>query len=88
MTSRADTVVALRASGVSFVLELTSPIPRVLHWGADLGEIDPERLLAQHRQASRRPGPHIGGVKPPRCRNIERVELFVRDHRLKARITS
>nr|WP_314843454.1 alpha-galactosidase [uncultured Microbacterium sp.] len=42
MTSRADTVVALRASGVSFVLELTSPIPRVLHWGADLGEIDAE----------------------------------------------
>ena len=38
MTSRADTVVALRASGVAFVLQISAPIPRVLHWGADLGE--------------------------------------------------
>ncbi|WP_311257627.1 alpha-galactosidase [Microbacterium sp. WCS2018Hpa-9] len=38
MTSRADTVVALRASGVAFVLQISTPIPRVLHWGADLGE--------------------------------------------------
>ncbi|WP_091232061.1 alpha-galactosidase [Microbacterium sp. 3J1] len=39
MTSRADTVVALRASGVAFVLEITDPIPRILHWGTDLGEL-------------------------------------------------
>jgi alpha-galactosidase len=39
MTSRADDVVALRASGASFILELTRPVPRVLHWGADLGPV-------------------------------------------------
>ncbi|WP_194764058.1 alpha-galactosidase [Microbacterium sp. UFMG61] len=38
MTSRADTVVALRAAGVAFVLEIVQPIPRILHWGADLGD--------------------------------------------------
>lgn len=38
MNTSADTVVALRAAGVAFILELTEPLPRVLHWGADLGE--------------------------------------------------
>ncbi|NKF34332.1 hypothetical protein HER21_48785, partial [Pseudomonas sp. BGM005] len=38
MTSRADTVVALRAAGAAFVLEIAQPIPRILHWGADLGD--------------------------------------------------
>ncbi|MGW3243865.1 alpha-galactosidase [Streptomyces sp. NPDC001070] len=32
-------VVALRAAGTSFVVELSEPVPRVLHWGADLGEL-------------------------------------------------
>lgn len=45
MTSRADAVVALRSSGVSFVLELSDPLPRVLHWGRDLGRLD-ERAVA------------------------------------------
>ena len=39
MTSRADTVVALRAAGAAFVLQISDPIPRVLHWGADLGDL-------------------------------------------------
>jgi alpha-galactosidase len=30
--------VTLRAAGTCFVVELTEPVPRVLHWGADLGE--------------------------------------------------
>ncbi|MFB4353743.1 alpha-galactosidase [Microbacterium sp. LS_15] len=40
MTSRVDAVVALRAAGASLVIQLAAPIPRILHWGADLGEID------------------------------------------------
>ncbi|NJP43676.1 alpha-galactosidase [Actinacidiphila epipremni] len=28
----------LRAAGTAFVVELTEPVPRVLHWGADLGD--------------------------------------------------
>ena len=31
--------VTLRAAGTCFVVELTEPVPRVLHWGADLGEL-------------------------------------------------
>lgn len=46
MTSRADTVVALRAAGAAFVLDIVAPIPRVLHWGADLGEVDPQTAAA------------------------------------------
>lgn len=38
MNTSADNVVALRADGVAFILELAQPLPRVLHWGADLGE--------------------------------------------------
>ncbi|WP_326568689.1 alpha-galactosidase [Amycolatopsis rhabdoformis] len=41
------TVVGLRAAGTSFVVELGRPVPRVLHWGADLGdlsEVDAEAL--------------------------------------------
>ncbi|MFI5613888.1 alpha-galactosidase [Amycolatopsis sp. NPDC051903] len=32
-------VVGLRAGGTSFAVELAHPVPRVLHWGADLGEL-------------------------------------------------
>lgn len=46
MTSRADTVVALRASGVALILEIVEPVPRVLHWGADLGELTPAAASA------------------------------------------
>ena len=40
MFQRAGTVHALRAAGVSLVVDLVGPLPRVLHWGADLGPID------------------------------------------------
>ncbi|WP_253385569.1 alpha-galactosidase [Microbacterium foliorum] len=46
MTSRADAVVALRAAGASFVVHIAAPIPRVLHWGADIGEVDPATASA------------------------------------------
>ncbi|WP_341957109.1 alpha-galactosidase [Microbacterium sp. LWH13-1.2] len=46
MTSRVDTVVALRAAGVAFVLEIAQPIPRILHWGADLGAPTPTTASA------------------------------------------
>ena len=32
-------IVTLRAAGTCLVVELTEPVPRVLHWGADLGEL-------------------------------------------------
>ncbi|PCE14867.1 alpha-galactosidase [Microbacterium sp. SZ1] len=46
MTSRVDAVVALRAAGASLVIQLAAPIPRILHWGADLGEVDPATASA------------------------------------------
>lgn len=33
-----DTTAHLRAAGVSLLIELTEPVPRILHWGADLGD--------------------------------------------------
>ena len=32
-------IVSLRAAGAALVVELTEPVPRVLHWGQDLGEL-------------------------------------------------
>ena len=40
------TVHALRAAGVSLVVDLTGALPRVLHWGADLGPLDPATAAA------------------------------------------
>ncbi|GAA1862603.1 alpha-galactosidase [Asanoa iriomotensis] len=37
MHSGANAVIALRAGGAAFVVEICHPVPRVLHWGADLG---------------------------------------------------
>jgi alpha-galactosidase len=39
-------IVALRAAGTSLVVELSEPVPQVLHWGADLGEPTGELLAA------------------------------------------
>ncbi|MBD3941365.1 alpha-galactosidase [Microbacterium sp. NEAU-LLC] len=36
----------LRAAGVALVVDLAGPHPRVLHWGADLGDLDPEAAAA------------------------------------------
>lgn len=38
MHSGAEAVLALRAGGAAFIVEVRHPTPRVLHWGADLGE--------------------------------------------------
>ncbi|PZG18164.1 alpha-galactosidase [Nonomuraea aridisoli] len=40
MQSGDDAVLVLRAAGVSLVLQVVEPIPRILHWGADLGDLD------------------------------------------------
>ncbi|MFB2600247.1 alpha-galactosidase [Herbiconiux sp. P17] len=40
MTHGEEAVILLRAAGVSFAVELTSPVPQVLHWGEDLGPLD------------------------------------------------
>jgi alpha-galactosidase len=39
-------IVTLRAAGTSFVVELSEPVPRVLHWGADLGELSADAAAA------------------------------------------
>jgi len=39
-------IVQLRAAGTAFIVELTQPVPRVLHWGADLGPLDDAGLAA------------------------------------------
>lgn len=40
MTQVHDDVVVLRAAGVSIAFDVRSPVPRILHFGADLGELD------------------------------------------------
>ncbi|MBM9509909.1 alpha-galactosidase [Actinacidiphila acididurans] len=39
-------IVALRAAGTALVVELSEPVPRVLHWGADLGDLGDAGLAA------------------------------------------
>lgn len=34
-------IVPLRAAGTAFVVELTEPVPRVLHWGPTSGRCPP-----------------------------------------------
>ncbi|MGW7255198.1 alpha-galactosidase [Streptomyces sp. NPDC054834] len=36
----------LRAAGTALVVELTEPVPRVLHWGADPGDLSQDALAA------------------------------------------
>ncbi|WP_328917376.1 MULTISPECIES: alpha-galactosidase [unclassified Streptomyces] len=46
MSSAPVRTVSLRAAGTCLVVELTEPVPRVLHWGADLGELSDGDLAA------------------------------------------
>ncbi|MFE4369727.1 alpha-galactosidase [Streptomyces sp. NPDC056835] len=46
MTRTTTRTVHLRAAGVSFVVELCDPLPRILHWGEDLGELTGSGLAA------------------------------------------
>lgn len=46
MTPTTARITHLRAAGVSFVVELGDPLPRVLHWGEDLGELTADGLTA------------------------------------------
>ncbi|MFI5952571.1 alpha-galactosidase [Cryptosporangium sp. NPDC051539] len=41
-----ESPVHLRAAGVSLVLDVNGPVPTVLHWGADLGDVDAGDLRA------------------------------------------
>ncbi len=52
MTDRTppDDIVHLRAGGVSVVVDLTGgTLPRILHWGTDLGELDADGLAGARR---------------------------------------
>ncbi|MET7648386.1 alpha-galactosidase [Streptomyces sp. NPDC005426] len=46
MTRSTTRIAHLRAAGVSFVVELRTPLPRVLHWGEDLGELTDDALAS------------------------------------------
>lgn len=46
MTRSTTRIAHLRAAGVSFVVELRAPLPRVLHWGEDLGELGDDGLAS------------------------------------------
>lgn len=46
MTRSTARIAHLRAAGVSFVVELRTPLPRVLHWGEDLGDLDEDGLAS------------------------------------------
>ncbi len=48
-------VLHLRASGVSLVLDLAAGLPRVLHWGADLGDLSRDALAALRLAAGSAP---------------------------------
>ena len=39
-------IVALRGGNVSLLVELCRPVPHVLHWGADLGELSARDIEA------------------------------------------
>ncbi|MGK5496486.1 alpha-galactosidase [Streptomyces sp. URMC 125] len=57
-------VTYLRAGGVGLVLDLTGgTLPRVLHWGCDLGDLDPARL--RDLRLARRPQPIGFSVDAP-----------------------
>ncbi|MFE6974062.1 alpha-galactosidase [Streptomyces sp. NPDC057682] len=46
MTRSTARIVHLRAGGVSLAVELLAPVPRVLHWGEDLGPLGDDALAA------------------------------------------
>jgi alpha-galactosidase len=55
MTEHANVVVALRAEGVSLLIDVTAgQLPAIVHWGADLGSLDLGEALAVIR----------GGIEP------------------------
>lgn len=45
-------IVVLRGGGASLIVELSRPVPRILHWGADLGELEARDLGALRLTAS------------------------------------
>lgn len=57
-------LVHLRAAGVSLLLDLSGGmLPRVLHWGADLGPLSPQTL--DHLRLARQPQPIGNSVDGP-----------------------
>ncbi|MFD7307416.1 alpha-galactosidase [Promicromonospora sp. NPDC059942] len=49
--SAGDEYAVLRAAGVSLVLDLAGEMPRVLHWGEDLGDVGPDGVAALRESA-------------------------------------
>ncbi|MEU8301279.1 alpha-galactosidase [Micromonospora sp. NPDC048909] len=50
MTPTAE-IVALHGRNASVLVELSRPIPRILHWGLNLGELGVDELTALHRSS-------------------------------------
>ncbi|HEU5331555.1 MAG TPA: alpha-galactosidase [Actinocrinis sp.] len=57
-------MVQLRAGGVGLVVELADPVPRILHWGRDLGRLGGAGLAALLRTAD--PAVLHGSIDEPR----------------------
>jgi alpha-galactosidase len=51
MLDGTDAVLILRAAGVSIVIDAAGRVPQVLHWGADLGPLDPSTAEALRQSA-------------------------------------
>lgn len=51
MTHGDEAVIVLRANGVSVAFDTGHPVPRVLHWGADLGDLGRSDRIALARTA-------------------------------------
>ncbi|MDQ1529291.1 MAG: alpha-galactosidase, partial [Actinomycetota bacterium] len=52
MPDGTDAVLILRAAGVSIVIDAAARVPRVLHWGADLGALDASAAEALRQTAT------------------------------------
>jgi alpha-galactosidase len=60
--ARVDGVRVLRQAGVMVVLDVSGPqLPRIVHWGADLGDLRPADLAAMAGGVQHLPGPTATG---------------------------
>ncbi|TXN32474.1 alpha-galactosidase [Lacisediminihabitans profunda] len=70
MQNRSDELIHLRAAGVSLVMDATGTVPRVIHWGGDLGPLDDAglegiRLTASTAQLNNAPDePRVFSIWP------------------------
>lgn len=66
MTTSTPAIINLRQAGVCLVIEIADPVPRVLYWGRDLGELD-DAALRSLSVASRAAATHNSTDRPRYC---------------------